>query len=276
MSVERMVIFSDLDGTLLDKYSYSYEQAFTSIELVKSRKIPLIFCSAKTRAEQEVYRSELSITDPFIVENGGAIFIPKGYFPFDVNYSKESGHYLVIELGIPYDQIRKMLIKVREESNCNFKGFGDMDVAEVAEITGLDMESAHRAKQREYDETLIFEMDAEDTASCIERMHKKTGLTCIHGGRFYNVMGPNDKGKAVSTLKNLFKKKWQNVKTIGIGDSRNDLPMLAKVDFPILVQKPDNRWIDVEDMRIRIHRINGAGPVGWRNAVQNIINGVWR
>lgn len=273
MNVERMVIFSDLDGTLLDKYSYSYEEAFSSIELVKSKKIPLIFCSAKTRAEQEVYRSELSITDPFIVENGGAIFIPKGYFPFDFNYSKESGHYLVIELGIPYDQIRKMLLKVRDEGNCNFKGFGDMNVAEVAEITGLDIESARRAKQREYDETLMFEMDAKEISKCIESIHQKTGLTCVHGGRFYNVMGPNDKGKAVSTVKNLLSRKWQKVKTIGIGDSRNDLPMLEKVDFPILVQKPDNTWEEVKN--VQIHRINGVGPVGWRNAVRNIINDVW-
>jgi len=36
------------------------------------------------RKEIEYYRKKLDNNHPFISENGGGIFIPKGYFPFDL------------------------------------------------------------------------------------------------------------------------------------------------------------------------------------------------
>ncbi len=101
-----------------------------------------MFCSAKTRAEQEVYRDELSIYDPFIVENGGAIFIGQGYFPFTFDYDKTWGGYLVIELGSPYQEIRRLLEEMRSDTGTNFKGFGDMSMEEVAIETGLPLDAS--------------------------------------------------------------------------------------------------------------------------------------
>ncbi|MDK2782156.1 MAG: mannosyl-3-phosphoglycerate phosphatase, partial [Archaeoglobi archaeon] len=74
-----IVIFTDLDGTLLDE-NYSFEDAEDVLEEIKRRSIPLIFCSAKTRAEQEYFQRLMGISDPFIVEDGSAIYVQKGYF----------------------------------------------------------------------------------------------------------------------------------------------------------------------------------------------------
>ena len=76
----KTIIFTDLDGTLLDDASKSHTPAVPAIRLVEERGIPLIFCSSKTRAEIEYYREKIGNRHPFIVENGGAIFIPEGYF----------------------------------------------------------------------------------------------------------------------------------------------------------------------------------------------------
>ena len=65
----KTVIFTDLDGTLLDRKNYSYEAAVDSINYLKDHKIPVIFCSAKTRQEQEYYRQIMGMFHPFIVEN---------------------------------------------------------------------------------------------------------------------------------------------------------------------------------------------------------------
>ncbi len=111
----KAVVFTDLDGTLLDRATYSYAAALPAVKLLLSRKIPIVFCSAKTRAEQEVYRSRLNIPDPFIVENGGAIFIPRGYFPFDFEHDLDLDEYLVIELGTSYRELRAALESLRDE-----------------------------------------------------------------------------------------------------------------------------------------------------------------
>ncbi len=57
--------------------------------------------------------------------------------------------------------------------------------------------------------------------------------------------------------------------TIGLGDSLNDLPLLSAVDIPILVQKPEGQW---EEMDLpMLQRVEGIGPVGWRRAVEELI-----
>ena len=83
------IVFTDLDGTLVDHDTYSYEAAKPALAALREQSVPLIFCTSKTRAELEEYVNELDIAHPFISENGGAIFIPKGYFDFDYSYSKE-------------------------------------------------------------------------------------------------------------------------------------------------------------------------------------------
>ncbi|HLB03155.1 MAG TPA: HAD hydrolase family protein, partial [Nitrospiria bacterium] len=77
-----IVIFTDLDGTLLDAATYSWKAAQPALELIKQRAIPLILCSSKNRAEIAAVRRQLDDHDPFISENGGGIFIPDDYFEF--------------------------------------------------------------------------------------------------------------------------------------------------------------------------------------------------
>ncbi|MHC1578206.1 MAG: mannosyl-3-phosphoglycerate phosphatase [Dehalococcoidia bacterium] len=262
------VIFTDMDGTLLDLETYSYDRALPAIEHVRNQEIPIVFCSAKTRAEQEIYRKELQINDPFIVENGGAIFITQGYFPFDFEYHKAKDGYQVIELGIPYHRIREVLAKIRDDTGVKFKGFGDMTTQEVASVTGLAFEAAQRAKAREYDETLSLEGTPDEIDRVLHAI-KNAGLNYTSGGRYYGVTGPNDKGKATQILTDLFHIKLGQMETVAIGDSPNDLPMLSVVDIPVLVQKPGRIWEDVDVPHL--NRVEGIGPEGWARAVEEII-----
>jgi len=271
------IVFTDLDGTLLDPVTYSYEKSLDGISRLKESDIPLIFCSAKTRAEQEVYRRKIGVFYPFIVENGGAIFIPQGYFPFPFEHHKTAGDFLVIELGTSYKEIRKLLDKVRKDGNFHFRGFGDMSIEEIAQVTGLDIESAKLTKQREYDETVVIASEAKQshiTPEEVEKFLKKikeAGLNYAHGGRFYDIMGDDDKGKAVLAVSNLYRKLWGEIETIGLGDSLNDLPMLSAVDIPILVQKRDYSWENINLPRLR--KVHGVGPEGWSRAIKGIFGG---
>jgi mannosyl-3-phosphoglycerate phosphatase len=264
----RPVIFTDLDGTLLDLGTYSYDRALPSIEYLRDQDIPIIFCSVKTKAEQEVYRKELQIKDPFIVENGGAIFISQGYFPFEFDYDKAKDGYQVIELGISYHRIREILAQIRVDTRVNFRGFGDMSAHEVASLTNMDLEAAQRAKAREYGETLNFEEAPEEINKVLNAI-KKSGLSYTSGSRYHDVSGPNDKGKATRILIDLFNRKSGGIRTIAIGDSPNDLPMLSVVDIPVLVQKPGGTWEDIDVPHL--HRVEGIGPEGWAKAVEEII-----
>jgi mannosyl-3-phosphoglycerate phosphatase len=214
---------------------------------------------------------------PFIVENGGAIFIPRSYFPFPFDYHRKVDNLLAIELGSPYKEIRRLLDEVRAKGGFHFRGFGDMSVEEVAQVTGLGIELARLAKQREYSETLVIASEAKQSHVTCREIDKAlgkikgVGLNWTHGGRFYDIMGANDKGKAVNILVDLYRQMWGEVETIGLGDSLNDLPMLSVVGLPILVQKKDGNW---EEMNLpRLRRVQGIGPEGWSRAIRELIEG---
>jgi mannosyl-3-phosphoglycerate phosphatase len=267
----KQVIFTDLDGTLLDSQTYSYRKSLAAINRLNQKGIPIIFCSAKTRAEQEVYRRELGLAHPFIVENGGAVFIPRAYFPFPFGYHKTVDDLLTIELAIPHSRVRKLLAKIGKENGFRFKGFGDMSAAEVAEITGLSLEFARLAKEREYDEPVEFDSSGEKDLSDFLAKLREAGLDWSYGGRLCHVAGGGGKGKAVEILSGLYHRMWGEIRTVGLGNGLNDLPMLSQVDIPILVQKRDHSWEDINLPRLR--KVQGVGPEGWSKAIVETFGG---
>ncbi|MFQ6674027.1 MAG: mannosyl-3-phosphoglycerate phosphatase [Fidelibacterota bacterium] len=262
--MSNIIIITDLDGTLLNRQTYLLRDAALALDLIEARNIPLIFCSSKTRAEQEVYRKQLRIDHPFIVEDGGAVFIEQDYFPFHFDYDKSVDNYRVIKLGMPYEKVRQALTEVASATGLSLRGYGEMTVDEVSSITGLDREAATQAMEREYQETVVTELDKAES-SRLDKSLNERGLTLSHGTRFFGVMGSHDKRKATRLLIDLYRRELGNVLSIGIGDSQNDLSMLSVVDQPVLVQKPDGTW---EDLTIpNLQKAKGIGPVGWNRFV---------
>ncbi|MGH7273794.1 MAG: mannosyl-3-phosphoglycerate phosphatase [Nitrospiria bacterium] len=264
-----MVIFTDLDGTLLDHKSYSWEAASPALNLIKQRAIPLVLCSSKTWTEIEALRHQLDNHDPFIPENGGGIFIPNGYFDFSFAFQKKVSHYQVIELGTPYSRLREALLLITQQTGIHLKGYGDLSAGEISAQTGLSIQDAHLSKQREYDEPFIF-MGTDEQRKRILRLIEEMGLNWTKGSRFDHLTGANDKGKAVRILRELFKHKFGKNTTVALGDSPNDLPMLAAVDYPILIQRPGGGYEESIQLPGLI-RAGGIGPEGWRNAILKLL-----
>jgi mannosyl-3-phosphoglycerate phosphatase len=266
------VIFTDLDGTLLHHRTYSFAAAEEALDSVAARGVPLVMCSSKTRAEIEYWREKLDNHDPFVTENGGGIFVPHSYFsPEDVIQTglpvDHLGEYNRITLGRPYRELRAALQELRTRGFA-VVGFGDMDAPAVAKITGLPVDQATLAKQREFDETFLFDGPAEDLEALFEQIRRQ-GLNSTQG-TFHHLLGDNDKGKAVGILTQLFRKALGSIVTMALGDSPNDIPMLREVDHPVLVK--NHR--DEHDPRVSVPnltRIDGAGPVGWHRAVLDFL-----
>lgn len=263
------VVFSDIDGTLIDFQTYSMAETKTAVSQLVAAHIPLVLCSSKTRAEQHDYRHKLRIPDPFIVENGSAIFIPHGYFPFEIAYQKTVSDYNILELGVGVDQIRAALSAVRAETGVAFQSYADLSIDEVSRITGLDVSAAARAQNREYSETILTPL----TPSMKQTLRGALAaydLALVSGGKFYTIMSAQcDKGTAVSYLTRLFRHQSGDITTIGLGDSKNDAPMLTAVDHPYLVQKPGGIWQNLDNAAV--HRVAAVGPIGWRQVIETLL-----
>jgi mannosyl-3-phosphoglycerate phosphatase family protein len=141
----RMVIFTDLDGTLIDHSTYSFGAAKPALQKLRKRNIPVVICTSKTRAEVEVYRKALNNADPFIVESGGAIFVPLAYFLSISSDATRRDDYWMIALGAEYGQLLEGLGALKAMTRNDVKGFSDMSAEEVAKIAGLSLEQAGRS-----------------------------------------------------------------------------------------------------------------------------------
>jgi mannosyl-3-phosphoglycerate phosphatase len=228
----RTVIFSDLDGTLLDE-NYSFEFARPVIARLKALNVPIVLCSSKTRIELEYFRTKLGIDAPFISENGAAIFIPKGYFNLENCCNKQTNQYFIVELGMEYSSIRKKLEGIKKTCTNKIIGFGDMTIEELARDTGLTIELAELAKQREYDEPFRIEGDEKQVFEAM----KNEGLYVTKADKYYHLSGDHNKGSAVALLKKLYVDNFGRIRTIGVGNSHNDLAMLRVVDAAFFVDK---------------------------------------
>ncbi len=267
----RTIIFSDLDGTLLDSRSHSFDPAGPALEALAFARIPLVFCTSKTRTETEHWRSVLKNNHPFIVENGGAVFVPEGYFGPDAGFDKRDGGYGIVEFGRPYREIRQALEGIRISTGLPLRGFGDMPVEEVAERCGFTRQDASLAAMREYDEPFIG--IEEGMLPRVVQEAEARGFRVVSGGHFYHLVGGSDKGRAVRALRSLYEVSRGHVRTVALGDSANDEPMLRAVDIPILVRKPDGSRLEVVDLPGLIIA-PFSGPEGWREAVLMLLRHV--
>ncbi len=266
--MENIIIFTDLDATLLEHETYSFKDALPALNEIKKRNIPLVIVTSKTRKEVQQLIKDLGINEPFIVENGAAIFFPKNYRNFKIENCKEKDNYCVIELGKPYPYIREFVIKYQDEFG--IKGFGDLSVEEIAKLTNLPLEKAKLAKEREYTEPFIIENG--EKIKELEDIAKKYGLKITKGGRFYHLIGEGqDKGKAVKIAKEIFEKNLKTkVKTVALGDNKNDIPMLKEVDIPVLIPKANGKY---EELNIpNLIKAKYPASKGWNEVVLNLLS----
>jgi mannosyl-3-phosphoglycerate phosphatase len=180
----------------------------------------------------------------------------------------QEGAYRVIRWGLPYQDIRCAVQAARRQFA--IKGFGDMDVVEVAQLTGLSLEKAALAKQRQFSEPFVME----DPARLKElgTWAAGRGLAVVQGGRFFHLIGAGqDKGRAVRYLAEVLRRSVSEpMVTIGIGDSPNDETMLAAVDVPVLMPQVDGTLVDLQMSGLIIG--SRPGSRGWNEAVLNILN----
>jgi len=267
-----LLIFTDLDGTLLDHDTYGWEKAKPALALCRELRVPVILVSSKTRAEMNVSRLELNLDSPFISENGGGIFFPaEGAFkpPPEARFAEGLWRW---SLGISYPVLVAALHDIRDELGWAIRGFSDMTGDEIAELTGLDPAGAGLAAMREYDEPFIVSGEVRLDRKRLEEAASRRGVLVTKGGRFYHLHGASDKGEAVDKLARWFQASHGPAKTVALGDSPNDFTMLERVDYPVLVRS-SRQYPELAEKIPFLIKTQERGPAGWNAAVSALLLG---
>jgi mannosyl-3-phosphoglycerate phosphatase len=249
------LVFTDLDGTLLDHHNYDHTPALPALQQLQEAGVPVIPVSSKTLAELKEIRKKLHLKGPAVAENGAVIA-----YPGEEPQVAPPGYHL----------LRDFLIDCRANPSFDTFGFGDMELEEVMQHTGLPRDDAKRAMKRLASEPFLWRGDSE-SLTAFRREASNKHLRLLQGGRFMHLLGDTDKGQAVRlVVKHLRSRGKVITRTIALGDSENDRDMLLAVDNPVIIRKPDASHLSLAERPDAI-LTDQPGPAGWNQAILQLI-----
>jgi mannosyl-3-phosphoglycerate phosphatase family protein len=253
------IVFTDLDGTLLDHHSYSYQAALPAIHYLQAQKIPLVLTTSKTQAEVCLLQQELQLSSPFIVENGAGIYWPDSVGQQPIAHS----------MCLPREHWLAVIEQLKPEFGQHFSHFAELSPKDIAELTGLSLADAERANQRAYGEPIHWYGDKSLKRLFIEQA-TSLGAKVLEGGRFLHMSGNVDKGKALQWVATRYQQLYATqVQTLVLGDSQNDVAMLNAADKAVIVRSPVHSPPELQRPPSLITQ--HLGPEGWFEAINYFI-----
>lgn len=257
---DNLLIFTDLDGSLLDHDSYSWQAAQPWLGRLSAARIPLVIASSKTAAEIAILQQRLGLSAfPFIAENGAQIVFPPGW------------RHPARIFGADYAAIVNALHRLH--ASFAFRGFADADDATVAQWCGFTPQEARLARQRAGSEPLCWLDDQQQLAHFRHALAQQR-LTLTRGGRFYHVMGRGvSKGRAARWLIRYYQRRHQRpFTTLALGDGPNDLPLLQSADYAVLIRALRSEPLPLPATRRgRLYRSRQTGPAGWSEGLDHFL-----
>ncbi|WP_258872721.1 HAD-IIB family hydrolase [Thalassotalea euphylliae] len=268
------MIFTDLDGTLLDHHDYSFSAAVPMLEKLKRHQIPVIATTSKTVQEVIHLYEAMAINGPFIVENGAAVYIPQQLFTKQPEGCEVQSNFWVKTFSSPRANYIDIAQKLKTTFGDSYTHFAAMTIDEIADVTGLSLADAQLANQRQYGEPVLWRGSEVDKRAFIEAA-KALGANILQGGRFIHLCDNCDKGKAMNWLAGEYQHQLQlaNVNVIALGDSGNDIAMLETADIAVQIKSPTHSYPPLDNSKANfIYQTQGYGPIGWSEALNFVID----
>jgi mannosyl-3-phosphoglycerate phosphatase len=250
----RWLVFTDLDGTLLDG-RYDLRSAGGAMDTLHEYGCVCIPASSKTQREMSQLNKTRKFPSPYILENGAGLCWPS---------AAEAELF-----GRPASEIYDLLDHIREEHKLRYRTFRDISCEELQALTGLDESGAIDAKQRAASVPLVWEDDPEALEKFSEILGF-IGLQVVHGGRFQTVLDAAcTKAAAVQKVLEHFHWGTQRPTIIACGDAANDLEMLAMADIAILFPASDGQYLSFQHPAL--HYCEASGHESWLATLQSLL-----
>jgi len=215
-----IIIFTDLDGSLLHRDNFKFDEIKDYIKSLIDKGIIIIPNTSKTEKEVEEFITELGSDLPFIAENGSSIHglnLINTNFPNKIVLSRDKQELIEIFNS-----------KVPENLKAKCKFISKMNSKKQTNIFGLEENNLKNALNRKYTIPFLFEGDKKEKNKLLNIL-KSYLLTMQEGGRVLNLGDNTDKVKSMNQVLKIYKKVESKIKVIAVGDNFNEIDMLRKL-----------------------------------------------
>ena len=255
--MQKILIFTDLDGSLLHRDTFKFDQIKDYILSLVNRGIIIIPNSSKTQKEIENFNEELGVKLPYISENGSAIQglnLINPNFPSRIILSREKE-----------DLIKIFNDKVPEKLKDKCIQISKLNRNEQEKIFGQKDDNLKNVLNRKYTLPFLFKGDKNEKNQ-LSKILSSSSLTLQEGGRVINLCDNINKVKSMNKVIKILKKTEDKIKSIAVGDNYNDLEMLKSCDVPCLVfnDKFKLDHINIDNLIFS----NMPSPEGWADVIK--------
>ena len=258
---KKILIFTDLDGSLLDKETFKFDVIKDYFKELVRNGIIIIPNSSKTEAELLDFNEQNNLDLSFIADNGSSIH--------RLNKIHQNLPDKII-ISRTKDEIRNIY---EENISLDFKNkithILELEIEKQQKILELPLDKVKLAIKRDHSLPIKFN-GTEIEKNEFTKILKNSGLTIQTGGRIMNVCDNVNKSIAMSKALQLIRKQLDDeIITIGVGDNENDIEMIKQTNYPCLV-KNDNfnsSLINIDNL-IKSSQLS---PLGWADVIKTAI-----
>ena len=253
----KIVIFTDLDGSILHRDTFKFDQIKDYIKKLINSGVHIIPNSSKTESEIIEFNQDLGENLAYISENGSVINnlnLLNSNFPNKIILSREKEELV---------EIFKNNVPENLQSKCKF--ISNLNKNDQINIFGLSETKLKNALNRKYTEPFLFE-GSKNEKKDLTKILRGNSLTIQEGGRVINLCDNVNKVKSMNKVLKIYKKIESNTKVIAVGDNYNDLDMLKNSDLPCLVFNDQFKedQINIDNLIIS----NKPSPEGWADVIK--------
>lgn len=250
----RGLLFTDLDGTLLDFTTYQPSAgARAALSKLARAGVLTVPVSSKTAVEVLPLCHELDLPGLAVVEGGPVVIA-------------EDGSLAVT--GPLRAELVNILGELRSDG-WDLRGMSEMSVEEMVELTGLSPEGAQRAMTRLASEPFLVTIGGPSrTEPDLRRQARSRGAGVVRGGRFWHLLGDGiDKATGVKAVVQTMAL-GRPLPTAAVGDAWNDLSMLAWAELGFILGSS----VEDADLPAGIRRVKSAGPDGFAEVADRVLD----
>lgn len=256
------VLFSDVDGTLLDERGRLAVSARAAAGFAPY--VDLVLTSSRTIPELLLLQQALSLHAPLVAENGAVVAVPVGWRGGRAGVQRRiAGTDLrIVALGAPAARIRGIVRRSAAHA-----GVPIVEQRETLPDRGRSLGRTHSVLVRN-------QPDSTRWRRFRETLHAR-GLIASRSGHWLTITRGADKGDGVRALLALAARAGAPYRiAAAVGNAENDLPLLHAVDQRFAVRNPrrgaDPALVAIPDTRV----LRATGIAGWPEAMRRVLRAV--
>ena len=268
--MKRYLIFTDLDGTLLDHENYSFGTNKKTISTIINNKNEIIFNTSKTFSECKKLLKELKLLNmPFSTENGAVIYFPKIRFN-KIKNSSSFGRYWSVRIAKLSSKNWYQFLKLKQKKY-NFFIAQDLSPKILKKYTNLN--NTNMMLDREASQIILWEDNLTKLKLFKKDLKSEKDGVLIKGSRFMQISSICNKRIAKKLISHAYDIQFRDkysINTIALGDSKNDIDMLNSCKYSCLIKNSSDAYPKLRLNKKNVFKSSKIAPDGWSEVLYKL------